>query len=1095
MNHRVLARCAQALLPLAATLAAAFADATPPDWQNPGLTGIRNLPPHATMVICPDIRTALKVGPVCNAERVRSRFYRSLNGDWKYRYGKNHSERVPEFWRRDFDDRAWAAIPVPSNVEMHGYGVPIYVNIPYPWPKPWKPPFVPEDDPNNTVNSYRRTFTVPGDWAGRRVLIAFDGVNSFFYLWVNGQKVGMGKDSRTPVQFDITSFLNPGENVLAVENFRWCDGSYLEDQDFWRMSGIFRDVYLWSPPNIHLRDFEVKTDLDADYRDATLSVSVTLENTTGQPADVTVNCRLLDARGQSVASPKLTMRVGPDGSGGQGSIAQSIVNPAKWTAEKPALHKLLLALEDSAGKVLEVIPVNVGFREVEIANGSLLVNGQRILIKGANRHETDPDRGQAVTVEGMLEDIRVMKQHNLNAVRTSHYPNQPAWYDLCDRFGLYLVDEANIESHGMGYGRESLANFPEWKDAHLDRTIRMVERDKNHPSVIIWSLGNEAGNGPNFHATYDWIKQRDPSRPVHHERAGFAPNTDIYCPMYPHPSQLRKYAEGERVDGGWGRDFVLEAQTERTRPMILCEYAHAMGNSSGNMWHYWDLIYEKPYLQGGFIWDWVDQALREPVRRNATRTVQPVKRGEPWFWAFGGDYGPPGTPSDQNFLCNGLVSPDRKPHPGLLEVKHIYQSLHCHPADLAARIVKVVNWFDFTNPKDLVGVHWSLTGDGQTLQRGELPGPDLAPRASADLAIPVAPFTPKPGVEYFLELSFRLKSDAPWARRGHEVAWDQIQLPDAAPAPAPRYDAFPGLSVSETDVDARVAGLDFTVTFDKRTGALSSLERRGKKRIESPLRPDFWRAPTDNDRGRDMVKSQGVWRSAHQEAVVSAFAVTPQPDGRAVVVKTASSLPRVDATWENCYTVLPDGEILVEATFTPAKTDLPKLPRFGTQMILPSGFDRIMWLGPGPHETYWDRNDARVGRYGGTVREQFCYDYVEPGESGNKVNVRWVALTNARGEGLLAIAHPEQALSVNASQHTTDDLQSVTHPCDLPRRDTVVLNLDAKQQGVGGDDSWGAWPHPEYLIPCAPQTHRFRLRPIAAGEDPELLARTAWPRL
>ena len=351
------------------------------------------------------------------------------------------------------------------------------------------------------------------------------------------------------------------------------------------MSGIFRDVYLWSPRLLYIRDFEVKTDLDADYRDATLSLSVALENASGQPADVTVNCRLLDARGRSVASPRLAMRVGPDAGGGQGTITQSIVNPAKWTAETPALYKLLIALEDSAGRVLEVIPANVGFRKVEIRNGNLLVNGRRILIKGANRHETDPDRGQAVTVERMLEDIRVMKQHNLNAVRTSHYPNQPAWYDLCDRYGLYLVDEANIESHGMGYGAESLANFPEWKDAHLDRTIRMVERDKNHPSVIIWSLGNEAGNGPNFYATYDWIKQRDPSRPVHHERAGFAPNTDIYCPMYPHPSQLRKYADGERVDGGWGRDFVLDAQAARTRPMILCEYAHAMGNSSGNMWH------------------------------------------------------------------------------------------------------------------------------------------------------------------------------------------------------------------------------------------------------------------------------------------------------------------------------------------------------------------------------------------------------------------------------------------------------------------------------------------------------------------------------
>lgn len=1095
MNHGFLPRCPQTLLLLAATLALASAeDAPPPDWQNPRLTGMNNLPAHATMVVCPDAGTALRIGPASNTERVRSRFYRSLNGNWKYHYGRNHTERVPEFWHPEFDDRSWVTIPVPSNVEMLGYGIPIYVNIDYPWPKPWKPPFVPENDPNNTVNSYRQTFTVPDAWSGRRVLLTFDGVNSFFYLWVNGQKVGLGKDSRTPVEFDITPFLKPGQNLLAVENFRWCDGSYLEDQDFWRMSGIFRDVYLWSPPDLHIRDFEVKTELDADYRDATLSVTLTVENKTRQPENATVECQLLDPRNRKIASPKLILRVAPDGSGGQGTIAQSIVNPLKWTAETPALYRLLLTLKDGADRSLEVIPANVGFRSVEMRAGNLLVNGQRILIKGANRHETDPDRGQAITVAGMLEDILVMKRHNLNAVRTSHYPNHPAWYDLCDRYGLYLVDEANIESHGMGYGRESLANPPEWKDAHIDRTIRMVERDKNHPSIIIWSLGNEAGNGPNFYATYDWIKQRDPSRPIHHERAGFAPNTDIYCPMYPHPSQLHKYAEGERVDGGWGPDFTLEAQPERTRPMILCEYAHAMGNSSGNMWHYWDLIYSKPYLQGGFVWDWVDQALREPVRRNATLTVQPVRPGEPWFWAFGGDYGPPGTPSDQNFLCNGLVSPDRQPHPGLLEVKHIYQYLHCKPANLATRTIEIVNRFDFLNPKDLVSIHWRLLADGVLTQNGVLPAPDLAPRATTHLAIPLRPFTPEPGIEYFLDLSFRLQRDTPWARRGHEIAWDQFRLPDAAPAPAPNWDSLPRLAVTETDLETSVAGPDFTARFDKQTGALASLQHQGSELIESPLRPDFWRAPTDNDRGRDMLKSQGVWRRAHEDAQLSSFVVTPQPNGRAVTVQAVLRLPKVDATWESLYRVLPSGEILVDVNFTPAKSDLPKIPRLGMQMVLPVGFDRIAWFGRGPQETYCDRNDARAGRYQGTVREQPCRDYVEPGESGNKIDVRWVALTNRRGAGLLAIAGPDQPLSVNASHHTTDDLQAVAHPCDLPRRDTVVLNLDARQQGVGGNDSWGAWPLPEYLIPCAPHRYQLRLRPIAAGEDPARLARTAWPQ-
>jgi beta-galactosidase len=969
---------------------------------------------------------------------------------------------------------------------MHGHGIPIYVNVPYPWPKPWTPPFVPEDDPNNTVNAYRKTFTVPKDWSGRRVLITFDGVNSMFYLWVNGQKVGMGKDSRTPVEFDITPFLKPGKNLLAVENFRWCDGSYLEDQDFWRLSGIFRDVYLWSPPDAHIRDFEVQTELDAHYRDAELKVSLKITNHTDLPRALFVDAKLFDPAGRELGVFDVPKKAYAEPNWESGTLLVGTVpNPRKWTAETPNLYKLLIELKDNMARTLEVIPVNVGFRKVEIKDGDLLVNGQRILIKGVNRHEHDPDHGQVVSVEGMIQDILVMKRHNINAVRTSHYPNHPAWYDLCDRYGLYLIDEANIESHGMGYGKESLANPPEWKDAHMDRTIRMVERDKNHPSVIIWSLGNEAGNGPNFMATYDWIKQRDPSRPVHYERAGFDRNTDIYCPMYPRPEELRRYAAGEAFEAEW--KFSIGAEARRSRPYIMCEYAHAMGNSSGNMWLYWDLIYSQPYLQGGFIWDWVDQGLRQRQRSLPMERFEPVRPGDKTFWAFGGDFGPKGTPSDQNFLCNGLVTPDREPHPGLLEVKHIYQYVHCKPADLAARKIEVKNWFDFTNLKDIAVVNWRLTGDGKELQKGNLPAPDLAQRAVAQVAIPVKPFKPEPGVEYFLEVSFRLKQNTPWAKKSHELAWDQFKLPDAAPALVRTLAALPKLAVTQNLGHAVINGKNFAVAFDQKTGALDSLKFKGLELIESPLRPDFWRAPIDNDRGRDMAKSQGIWRTAHEVAEVRDFTVAEK--GNAVIVKVASRLPKVEADWTTTYTILADGEIVVDAKFTPSKTKLPKLPRVGMQMILPAGFDRITWLGPGPRETYIDRKDARVGLYSGTVREQFCYDYVEPGESGNRVDVRWVALTNKKGIGLLAIADPAQLLSVNASHHTTDDLQAADHPFLLPQRDFTVLNLDWKQQGVGGDNSWGRWPHEQYLIPCQEQGYSFRLRPLQAGEDPAKLAR------
>jgi len=1069
-----------------------FAAEEPLDWQNPRLTGLNNQPMHATMIICPDAKTARTIGVAANSERVKSPFYRSLNGDWKYHYSSNQLARVPDFWKPEFDDSSWAKIPVPANVEIHGYGIPIYVNIRYPWT--WHgvaptPPIVPPGDPNNTVNSYRRTFKVPGDWDGRRVFITFDGVNSFFYLWINGQKVGMGKDSRTAVEFDVTPYLKPGENLLAVENFRWCDGSYLEDQDFWRMSGIFRDVYLWSPPNVHVRDIEVTPDLDGEYRDAELRGKMQLVNYGKATASVTVDVELLDPAGKSVLTRSVEKTIGAGEELPMEGVAQ-VSNPLKWTAETPHLYKLLVSIKDDAGKTLEVVPVNVGFREVEIKNGDLLVNGQRVLFKGVNRHETHPDLGQAVTVESMIQDILVMKQHNVNAVRCCHYPDHPAWYDLCDRYGLYLIDEANIESHGMGYGRDTLARRDDFAAAHMDRTVRMVERDKNHPAIIEWSLGNEAGFGPNFEATSKWIHQRDPSRPVHYEQAGRNPFTDIVCPMYPRTPTLERYSA-----------------TNQTRPFIMCEYSHAMGNSSGNMWLYWNQIYNQPHLQGGYIWDWVDQGLRQPQQRTTRDRFVKVKPGEKTFWAYGGDFGPRDVPSDDNFCCNGVVTPDREPHPGLLEVKHIYQYVHCKPADLSERStmkisagfpmgdkintwalprgVEVKNWFDFTDLKDIAVVAWRLTGDGRELQKGEMPAPDLAPRATAQLAVPVKSFKPEPGVEYFLDVSFRLKRDQSWAKAGHELAWDQFKLPDAAPAVEAGLASAAPLNLDQNDAQIIVSGKNFVATFDKKAGSLASLKFKNTELIASPLRPDFWRAPIDNDRGRRMDNSQGVWRNAHQDATSSVSVEGTAP--RQAVVKVVQTLPKVSASWETTYTVLGSGDVLVNAQFTPGRTNLAKLPRLGMQMTLPAGFDRITWLGPGPQETYCDRKDARVGLYSGTVAEQFFADYSEPGESGNKVDVRWVALSNKNGVGLLAVGLP--LLSVNALHHTTDDLQKAKHAFELPARDFTVLNLDWKQQGVGGDDSWGAWPHDENLIPCQEYTYSFRLRPFSKGEDLAKLAR------
>lgn len=1043
-----------------------------PEWENPRLIGLGNLRPHATMVICPDASTARRIDLAVNSERTKSSFYRSLNGDWKYHYSSNQLARVPDFWKVDFNDRDWDTIPVPSNVELFGHGIPIYVNIRYPWHEPWTPPLVPGDDPNNTVNAYRRTFDVPSSWSGRRVLLTFDGVNSFYDLWINGQKVGMGKDSRTPTEFDVTKFVKPGRNLIAVENFRWSDGSYLEDQDMWRMSGIFRDVYLWSPPDMHIRDFEIKTpDIDFQKAVAGLSINATIENISGSSPACGLEATLFDPSGKAVSTNSIAISI-PAHDEHNIKLDINVHDAQLWSAEKPNLYKLLLAIKNIDGGVMEVIPVNVGLRTVEIRDGNLLVNGKRILIKGANRHEFDPDRGQAITPEIMERDIKMMKQFNLNAVRCSHYPNQTAWYDLCDRYGIYLIDEANIESHGMGYGDKTLAKEPSFADAHMNRTVRMVERDKNHPSVIIWSLGNEAGDGPNFEATSAWIHHRDPSRPVHYERAGSAPHTDIICPMYPRPSRLGEYAS-----------------KPETRPYIMCEYEHAMGNGSGDFWSYWNQIYEKPYLQGGFIWDWVDQGLRTPQQKLPAAHYKKPGWFDKTFWAYGGDFGPAGTPSDDNFCCNGLVTPDRKPHPGLFEVKHVYQYIRCTAQDLNARTVTVKNWYDFTNLKDIAAGEWRLKADGKEIQGGKLPELDIAPGAAKQLIIPLKAFQPQPGVEYFLQFVFTLKHDMPWANAGHEIAWDEFKLPDSAPATPFVSTSLPAVHWTANTNGAIVASKDFEIVFDEVSGGIKSWRYKGHELIQSSLRPDFWRAMTDNDRGRRRAEdSQAFWRFAGKAGVNESF--TGEKKGDHFEVKVMTSLPgAADSKWETIYKIYGSGDVIVTASFKPSRTNLIRMPRIGMQMALPKGFEKITWFGPGPQETYADRKASPVGVYTGSVEDQFFADYTEPGETGNKTDVRWVALQNG-GVGLLAVGMP--LLSVNALHYTAEDLNAGKHAFELPHRDFVSLNLDLKQQGVGGDDSWGAWPHNEFLIPVQDYTYSFRLRPFSRGEDPGKLARQAF---
>lgn len=1062
----------------------AAAPAEPEPWQNPGALHEGTEPPAATMTVFADEASARTL------DAARSPFVHSLNGQWKYHWSATPAARVPGFWHTDFNDSAWTTIRVPSNPEVEGHGIPIYTNITYPW-KPAEPPAIPADALNH-VSSYRRTFTMPSEWSGREVFLTFDGVNSFFTLWVNGQKLGFSKDSRTPATFRLTPHLRAGENLLAVEVIRWCDGSYLEDQDFWRMSGIFRDVTLWSTPPVHLRDFRVTTALDAAYRDARLELEVQLRNFASAPQTTRVDATLLDPAGATVFTTPLPSITTAANNTASVRASFPVAAPLKWSAETPHLYTLLLTTKDAAGRTLEVIPWRVGFRSVEIKNGQLLVNGQPTLFRGVNRHEWDPDLGQVVTRERMIQDIRLMKQHNINAVRTCHYPNVPEWYALCDEFGLYVIDEANIESHGMGYDEKTLAKNPLFADAHLDRTVRMFERDKNHASVIEWSLGNEAGAGENFTRTYTWLKEHDATRPTQYESDRSFAVSDVVCPMYPSPESVRVYAA-----------------LPREKPFIMCEYAHAMGNSTGDIWAYWRPIYDgAPHLQGGFIWDWVDQGLRTPVP--ASRKIErldnpkslPLDPKLGTFFAYGGTFGPADVASDGNFCANGLVNADRTPHPGLSEVKKVYQPIQMRAVDLERGVIEMKNWNDFLPAEAWLAGDWRVVADGAVVQQGKVENLALAPRATQRLALPVAPITPAPGVEYFLEVSFKLKTATPWADAGHEVAWEQFKLPLAAPALAALSANLPPLTVTHADARIVVSGGGFRATFSEATGFLESLESAGTELLAAPLAPHFWRAPVDNDRGNHMgepssnprQRSPLVWRTAREHWHAAAVNVR-QLDDRAVEIVVNgvyAELGQQTITW----TVLASGDIEVATTWqAPRENALrpPEMPRFGMQTTLREGFDNLAWLGKGPQETYWDRQDARVGLYRGKVADQY-FDYIKPQETGNKETVRWLALTDAAGRGLLAIGEP--LLSANALHYTTEDLFCATQHENfyrylMPDRKTVTLNLDLKQRGLGGDDSWGALPHGDYrLVTAWPTTYRYRLHILRGGENVSELART-----
>jgi beta-galactosidase len=1018
------------------------------DWENPQFYEWNKENPHATFMLFN------KKEDVAKDDYKKSAYYQSLNGVWKFQYSDRHALRPKEFYKPELNDAKWSSIDVPSNWEIKGFGIPIYTNITYPHPR--NPPFIGEENP---VGTYRKQFTVPASWAGREVLLHFGSVSGCAFVYVNGQKVGMTKAAKSPAEFNITPYLKKGANLLAVQVFRWHDGSYLEDQDFWRLSGLERDVFLYSLPKLSVWDFFLKADLDDQYEHGLFTADVDLRQFKGNNLKSgTLTVELQDKSGKVVYSAQQKFSAGTD-SIKTFHFSGTINNPLKWSAETPGLYNCIITMAGPANSVVSYTGARVGFRKVEIKNAQLHINGMPVYVKGVNRHEHDATEGHVPRRDMMITDIRLMKEFNINAVRTSHYPNDPLWYKLCDEYGLYLVDEANIETHGLGASFQAWfdttkhpAYLPEWAPAHMDRLIRLVERDKNHPSVIIWSLGNECGNGKVFHDGYLWMKQRDKTRPVQFEQAGEDWNTDIVCPMYPGMNSMRRYATA----------------TDKTRPYIMCEYSHAMGNSNGNFRTYWDIIYSAKHMQGGFIWDWVDQGLKAKDDNGSV------------YYAYGGDLGGFYLQHDENGVADGLLSSDRTPDPGLYEVKKGYQNVTFKAVDLSKGRISIQNMFDFTDLGQYQ-FRWEAFRNGQKINEGNF-SVSLAPHQQKEIDLPWT--TPTDNAEYFLNVYALTKTASGLVQAGHEVAREQFKA-------AGNYFASVTPVSGSLVVTKETARITFTSgsirgEFDLRQGRLSRYSIQDKGGVMSWYpEPYFWRAPTDNDFGNNMPGNLGIWRNAHVNRTVKSVTVGEQgSEGLPITVQLELAGIMVPYTVE--YLVRNDGSIRITASMDMTGRNLPELPRFGMRMRLSPQFENLQFYGRGPWENYIDRNEASfVGTYSDSVENQYFQGYIRPQESGHKTDVRWLTLTNDMGYGLKV--EGIQPLGFNAINHSTESLdpgltKKQQHPTDLVPDKNVYLNVDLKQRGVGGDNSWGALPHDPYRLLDKKYSYSYVISIIDSGK-------------
>jgi beta-galactosidase len=963
--------------------------------------------------------------------------YMSLNGEWRFCWTADADKRPTDFWKANYDDSAWGRMKVPGVWELNGYGDPIYVNIGYAWHNQYKnnPPYVPVE--RNHVGTYRREFVVPADWKGRDIIAHFGSVTSNIYLWVNGKFVGYSEDSKLEAEFDLTKYLKPGKsNLIAFQVFRWCDGTYLEDQDFFRFAGVGRDCYLYARQKRHIEDIRVTPDLDSEYCDGTLAVSL---KTTDSGR---VTLELTDAEGRSVATAQTT----------DGKAVLNVANPKKWSAETPYLYRLQARMEGCD----ETIGVNVGFRKVEIKNAQLLVNGQPVLIKGVNRHELDPDGGYDVSPERMLQDIKIMKSLNVNAVRTCHYPDNNLWYDLCDKYGIYMVAEANIESHGMGYGDATLAKNEQYAKAHLERNERNISRNFNHPAIIVWSLGNEAGYGPNFTAAYDLVKENDPSRPVQYEQAGHHGKTDIFCPMYYNYDSCEKYSSSDTI----------------TRPLIQCEYAHAMGNSEGGFKEYWDLIRRYPKYQGGYIWDFVDQSVRW---RNA--------QGKEFF-AYGGDFNAT-DPSDANFCDNGLIAPDRTLNPHAYEVGRIYQSIQTTLADAASGEIAIYNENFFRDLSNYY-MEWTVLNDGRAVGSGVVENITASPQQTVKQTIAAAAGHGGESGEWLLNVAYKLKSDEGLLTAGTVIAREQLALNDYQQQPLQlenitcKNSATAEPAISEAADRYTIAGEGFSLAIDRKKGFVVSYVLKGKEMLAEggELKPNFWRAPTDNDFGAQLQKRYAAWKNP----TMTLTSLTAAKENGQAVVRAEYEMPDVKGKLSMTYTVSNVGAVRVDEKFAAdSEAKVSGMFRFGVVVPMQRRLETVEYYGRGPVENYADRKScADLGIYRQSVSEQY-YPYIRPQETGTKSDIRWWRLLDETGSGVeIEAAAPFSASALHYTIEALDEGEEKQnrHPSDVDEADLTNLCIDQQQMGLGCVTSWGTLPRREYMMPYADREFSFIITPV-----------------